>query len=271
MKIYITGSTGFIGKNLCEFYHNHDVIVHRRNTDIQAQCDYFKPDIIFHCAAEIYNPEVMIKSNVALTIDCLEYVKNYPSTKMIYIGSSAEYGPMDRASSELDRINPIDMYQATKGASTLLCQGYAKQYDLDIKIARVYSAYGNYEKPHRLFSRLYDAFVNDQPMTLFSGEHDFIYINDFIRGLDVLVNSSTIRGDIVNFGSGIQHSNLDVLHAWQKITGKSAEVTYVDKMVKAYESNVWICNTDYAKTAYNFEVTYSLEDGIRDLIKVKSE
>ena len=137
MKIYITGANGFIGKNLIEFYKDHQILAHQRNTDIQAQCDWFKPDLIFHCAAEIYKPELMFESNIVLTQQCLEYVKAHPKTRMVYIGSSAEYGPMPRASKETDRINPVDMYQATKGAGTLLCQGYAMQYCLDVKIARV--------------------------------------------------------------------------------------------------------------------------------------
>lgn len=270
MKIYITGANGFIGKNLIEFYKDHTILKHQRNTDIQAQCDWFKPDVIFHCAAEIYNPEVMFASNIQLTHDCLEYVKEHPDVKLIYIGSSAEYGPMDRATKETDRINPVDMYQATKGAGTLLCQGYARQYNLDIKIARVYSAYGNHEKPHRLFSKLYDAFYNDQPMTLFDGYHDFIYIKDFIRGLDILANDSDpILGDIVNFGSGTQYSNLTVLNAWQSITGRTAPVIYEDKMNKAFESKTWCCDTRYAEDVYNFKVEYTLEEGIRDLIEEK--
>ena len=271
MKIYITGASGFIGKNLVEFYQGHKILTHTRDSYIEKQCDYFKPDLIIHCAAEIYKPEVMMSSNIILTYNCLEYVRKNPTTRMVHIGSSAEYGPMPRASAETDRINPVDMYQATKGAATLLCQGYARQYELDIKIARVYSAFGNHEKPHRLFSRLYDAFFNDQPMNLFGGEHDFIYIDDFVRGIDILANAPAEPGDIVNFGSGIQTSNLEVLNAWQEVTGRTGPVTYVDKMAKAFESDVWICDTTYAKHRYGFEVEYSLKQGIEKLIRNKQK
>ena len=165
---------------------------------------------------------------------------------------------------------PIYMYQATKGAGTLLCQGYAMQYCLDVKIARVYSAYGNHEKPHRLYSKLYDAFFNDQPMDLYAGFHDFIYIADFIRGLNILSGTNSHPGDIVNFGSGKQYSNLEVLNAWNEVTGLHGRVTYFDMMAKPFESNVWICDTTYAREAYGFKTEYSLEDGIRDLIRIKN-
>jgi nucleoside-diphosphate-sugar epimerase len=270
MKIFITGTTGFIGKNLIEYYKDHNVFEHKRYMDLPAKLDYFKPEVIINCAADIYKPDDMWIPNVVWVRDCLEYLKENSTTKMIQIGSSAEYGPMPRASNETDRINPVDMYQATKGAATLLCQGYARQYKLDVKIARVYSAYGHHEKPHRLFSRLYDAFFNNQAMTLYDGNHDFIYINDFIRGINMLINAGVKHGDIINFGSGIQYSNLEVLNLWEKITGKKAPVTYEDRMAKSFESEVWLCDTDYSKNVYGFKTEYSLEDGIRDLIKTKT-
>jgi len=269
MKIFITGATGFIGLNLVEYYKGQEIFEHKRYMDLPAKLDYFKPDLIINCAADIYAPDQMWEPNVVWVHDCLEYVKENPNTRMVQIGSSSEYGTVDRPTKETDRINPTDMYQATKGAATLLCQGYAKQYDLNVKVARVYSAFGNHERPQRLFSRLYDAFFNNKPMTLFAGEHDFIYIKDFVRGINTIAGTDRNHGDIVNFGSGVQTSNLAVLKLFEKVTGRQGLVTYEDKMNKAFESKVWCCDTTYAKQAYGFETEYSLEEGIRDLIETK--
>lgn len=268
MKIFLTGTQGFIGRNLLEFYHGHEIFEHRRYMDIGAKLDYFKPDLIIHCAAEIYKPDEMWKSNMVMVYDILDYVKNKPSTKLIHIGSSSEYGPVPRAAAETDRINPIDMYQATKGAGTLLCQGYARQYKLDITVARAYSVYGKYEKPHRLFPRLWRAFQLDQPMKLFHGYHDFIYIDDFVRGIDTILNAEDKPlGDIVNLGSGIQYSNQEVLDLFEKITNKKGAVEVVPSMAKEFESEVWLCDTTYAKEQYGFETVYTLEQGIKEFLK----
>lgn len=267
MKIFITGSTGFIGKNLVQFYNNFELFEFHRNMDLEQTLNYFRPDIILNCAAEIYNAEIMLKPNLLNTIDCLEYVKKNTNTKMIQIGSSAEYGPMNRPSKESDRINPVDMYQGTKGASTLLCQGYARQYDLNVVIARPYSVYGQEEKPHRLFPRLYKAFIKNEPMELYQGYHDFIYIDDFISGIDMLINKG-IKGDIVNFGSGKQHSNFEVAKMFKTIIGKDAPITIHDYMSKNYESEVWICDTEYSKITYGFQVKYTLETGIKKFLEL---
>ena len=268
MKIFITGSTGFVGLNLVEFYKDQELFKHNRLLNITEELNRFKPDVIINCAAEIYNADDMWIPNVLWTQECLEYVKLKPSTRMVQIGSSSEYGPLTIPGNETNRINPIDMYQATKGASTILCQGYARTYNLDISIARPYSIYGIHEKPHRLFPKLYNSFIKNEPMTLYDGVHDFIYIDDFIRGINLLIdNKNKPLGDIINFGSGKQYTNLEVLNMWQKIVGTAGNVTYIDKMNKVFESNVWICDTNYALEHYGFKTEYTLEEGIKQYIK----
>ena len=265
MKIFITGSTGFIGQNLVQYYKDHEIFEHKRYMDVLAKLDYFKPDVIINCAADIYNAEAMFIPNVLWTQNCLEYVKDNPTVRMVQIGSSAEYGPMKRPSAETDRINPVDMYQATKGAATLLCQGYARQYKLDITVARPYSVYGPGEKPHRLFPRLYNAFINDVPMKLFQGWHDFIYIDDFVRGIDMMVKGG-LSGDIVNFGSGQQFNNFAIAEMFKNVVGHEAPITIDTSMAKAFESDVWICDTSYAKAVYGFQVEYDIMSGIKQFI-----
>jgi nucleoside-diphosphate-sugar epimerase len=269
MKIFITGSTGFVGKNLVEYYRDYEVFAHTRAMDIRESLEYFKPDIIINCAAELYKPEDMWIPNVVWTSDCLNYVKANPNTRMVQIGSSAEYGPMPRASKETDGIKPVDMYQATKGAATLLSQGYDRHYGLDFLVARPYSVYGRHEKSHRLFPRLWQAFFKGEEMKLFNGFHDFIYIDDFVRGIDMLaISTDAPRGDIVNFGSGLQHSNYEVYEVFKQAANLPGDSVKLEgHMAKAFESEIWICDTTYAKEKYKFEIKYSLEEGIKDFIK----
>jgi len=272
MKILITGTTGFIGQSLKQhFERDHQVVEWKRQDMFPLPfINLHKPDVVINCAGEIYNADVMYDTNVGIVHNWLEGIKQYsPKTRFINIGSSAEYGPMPRASSEVDPINPVDVYQATKGAATLLCHGYARQFGLDTCVARIYSGYGIHERPHRLYPKLYEAFVNNVPMTLRDGYHDFIYIDDFVRGIEMLLNSPWPRGEIVNFGSGIQHSNLEVLNLWRTVTGQQGNVVYEPGLSKAYESKIWCCDTGYAKMQYKFQTEYSLEQGIQDFIKKK--
>lgn len=268
-KLFITGSSGFIGRHLVESYSavNIPIFKYKKGDNIEPNLRYFKPTIIINCAAEIYNTDDMIQSNIILTSQILDYIKDYaPDTKLIQIGSSAEYGPVSNSTAETDIINPIDMYQATKGAATLLCQGYAKQFSLDVSIARPYSVYGKYEKPHRLFPRLWKAFNLNESMTLYQGYHDFIYIDDFIRGINLLLNIKT-NGDIINFGSGLQYSNIEILEIFENITGiDNAPIKFIDTLDKKFESEIWCCNTTYANNVYGFKTSHTIEQGIKKFL-----
>ena len=268
MKIYLTGGTGFVGRHLQSFYQDHLILLHQRGQNAQEQCDSFEPDVILNCAAEIYDPDLMFDSNINLTYQCLKYVKSNTRTKMIQIGSSSEYGPVERPTQETDRVNPVDMYQATKGAATILAQGFARQWALNIGIARPYSIYGLGEKSHRLFPRLLNACYKQQHMTLYQGYHDWIYIDDFIRGINIMVTCDLQQpGDIVNFGSGVQLSNFEVADIFQEVTGTTAAITRKDSLAKIFESQTWVCDTHYARSAYNFEIKYNIKDGIAKFLK----
>jgi len=267
VKIFITGSTGFVGKNLIQFYSNEEVKPYYRENDLTSELENFKPDVIINSAAEIYNSEVMWESNVILTKKCLDYVKKNPTTKMVQIGSSSEYGPVSKASKENDLINPVDMYQATKGMCTLMSQGYARQYNLNISIARPYSVYGPGERPHRLFPRLYKAYIKQEPMILFQGFHDFIYIDDFVRGIDILCKyENAPPGEIVNFGSGVQYSNFEINDIFKQIVGHEAPVEKKESLSKIFESNFWVCDTTYAWQKYKFKSIVDIHTGIANFI-----
>ena len=76
MKIFVTGSTGFIGKNAVAFYRsqNFEVFEFRRHMDLSKELDQFNPNLIINCAAEIYNKDQMFETNVGLVEKCLRWV-----------------------------------------------------------------------------------------------------------------------------------------------------------------------------------------------------
>jgi len=268
MKVFLTGGTGFLGKAL--FYNlPYSFFQYKRGENVTEKLNFFDPDVIIHSAGEIYNEDLMYESNVKLTISILDYVKrNSSKVKLIYFGSSSEYGKKQNPMKETDFCDPQTLYAATKSTGTLLCQAYARSYGCDACIIRPFSVYGNYEPAHRLIPTLYAKIGSGQTIDLIQGTHDFIYILDFIDLVKTVITSpkEITKGDIINAGTGTCYTNLEVADTFASILDKPALYKSINKF-KDVDSPLWVCDPHHAKAKYNFEAKYTLLDGLKSYIQ----
>jgi nucleoside-diphosphate-sugar epimerase len=263
MKVFLTGSSGFVGGNIFKRCHKDDLYLYERDEGINGLLA-FEPDIIFHCAGEIYNEGKMFASNVKLTYNLLESARLLHNLKaFIYIGSSSEYGRKEEPMRETDYLDPTNLYEATKGAGTLLCQAFARQYKLPVMVARPFSLYGPDEPEHRFIPTLIKSCKAGWEMNIAPGVHDYIHIDDFIDGLFKLCDTPK-PGEIYNFGSGLQLSNDDVVGIVEEIVGRKIIRKPVPKMHE-YDSNCWVADITKARKL-GWKPKISFYEGIGRLI-----
>ena len=263
MKVFITGQNGFIAKHLSK--HFDTVAYSDPAVPILKSLSDFGPNYIFHLGAELHDNSKMFSTNLGLTVDILEYCRENKETvkKCIIFGSSSEYGRKNGQIKETDSLDPVTIYEGTKGAASLLAQSWSKTYDLPVTLIRPFTVYGPDEKPNKLTQIIKDRYETGKPLYLGPGVHDYIYVEDFVGAIIKIVNFRESQPfNIVNVGSGVQTSNEDFIRATQRVTGQTLSVVLTDSK-QIYDSESWVCDTTILSNKYHFTSSFSLEDGLR--------
>src|SRR3990167_696775 len=261
MKLFLTGGTGFLGRNIYEKWDGSSYL-YSRNQYI-GTLSVHAPDYIIHCAAEIKKNEEMFDSNIALTYQILEEARKLPIKAMVYIGSSSEYGRKSHPMTEKDFLDPTTLYEATKGAGSLLCQAYAREYGVPVMIARPFSLYGKYEPDERLIPTAIRCAKAGWELNVSPGCHDFIHVDDFIEGLFLMLKKP-MPGEIYNFGTGIQRSNNEVVDVIEKAVGRKVKRVPIEKM-RVYDTDMWVCDYGKANRTFLWQPRILFEEVIREL------
>jgi len=266
MKVLITGSNGFVGTNLKKHRESlGDTVICFNSGDTLKDLSHIEVDAVFHCAAELKDESLMFGSNIELTYRFLCLFKEGLSDKFVYVGTSSEYGRKDHPITENDSYHPETIYEATKGCGSLLCRAFAKITGKPVMIARPFSLYGPYQSNLKFIPTLYDCFMCGKKAVVDVGAvHDWVYIDDFVRGLGMMLNRNIT--DTVNFGSGIQISNGQIVAMMRNITGRDIDVETVSG-IRPYDSKQWVCDTQYAERALGFVCEHGLYSGLNSYVK----
>lgn len=267
MKVFITGATGFIGQNLLQHLRGNNFYLYSRGEDVSEALIKFQPDYVYHLAADIYDDTEMFNSNIKLTYDILDTLKSLPIKGMVYVGSSSEYGRKNHPMKETDYLDPVTMYEATKGAASLLCQAYARTYNVPVVIARPFSVYGPHEAPHRFIPTLIRSYKLAEPIKVSPGVHDFIHVDDFCEGLRLVCeNAFALKGEIYNFGTGSMYANEEVVQIIERMTKYTFDKEVVGKM-RPFDTDMWVCDNSKARSI-GWKVTKTLPEGLAELLSL---
>jgi len=297
--VLITGATGFVGSNLTRklvtLGCNVHVFIKRtsnrwrirdildqvtehetdlRNYDqLKKLVSKIKPQIIYHLAVHGSYPfqqniEEMIKTNILGTVNLLNALATSNYQCFINTGSSSEYGFKNKPMKEEDLLEPISFYAVTKASSTLLCQVFAKTFDMSIITLRPFSVYGYYEESTRLIPTAIISCIKGVRLKLTSGEqkHDFVFIDDVIDAYLRAPCIEDIAGEIINIGSGRQYSNEEVVSKIGALLGKQIKVNKGAYLARPWDATHWVANNLKAKELLGWKPKHRFEEGLRKTI-----
>ncbi len=294
--VLVTGSAGFLGKNLVDRLttgHAHVLGADTRDSglsdakqlrvDILAQSERLreyvaKSDVIFHLAgyssAHMFTAfEPGFSSNVRSLLHILEYAAQSDGRKRIVFPSSSTVYSASGPPSNEDSVAyaPVNWYAASKLTGELLCKHYAQHKNLDTVVLRIFCGYGPHEQhkgiyasPPTLFIR---EMINGKPPVLWGDgrqERDFIYIDDIVDAL-ILAATAPVQSDVFNVGTGVSTSFIDLVSIVNEILGTDSEPIFSSPRLSSYIQRTTADPTKASKRL-GFRSKTDLRDGLERTI-----
>lgn len=232
MRILVTGDKGFIGRNLYEAYKKkgNQVFGWRREgisanrkmfsflnlmnyAEVKKGIDEIRPDLILHCAGSadvnysLKNPFYDMQNNYITTHNLLFAMKELQmlECRFVLMSSAAVYGnPSKLPISESYLTEPLSPYALHKKAAEDVCLFMHKNYGFDVKVLRIFSAYGPGLKK-QLFWDMYQKIKQTNELNLWGGgeeSRDYIYIDDLISAIMLVAEKAPYENIFYNIANG---------------------------------------------------------------------
>ncbi|MEM9669771.1 MAG: UDP-glucuronic acid decarboxylase family protein [Pseudomonadota bacterium] len=301
-RIVVTGGAGFVGSHLCDsllergdevicidnFYTGakNNILHHRDHPRFEVKRHdvtfplYIEADEIFHLAcpaAPIHyqkDPVQTLKTSVHGSINVLGLAKRLKA-RTLQASTSEVYGDPDvhpQTEEYWGNVNPIGIrscYDEGKRAAETLFFDYHRQHGLEIKVARIFNTYGPrmHVNDGRVVSNFILQALMGKPITLYGdGEQtrSFCYVDDLVRGLISLMDSSPEFTGPVNLGNPTEMTIRQLAETIIDLTGSSSKLEF--KPLPSDDPKQRRPDITKAAEALQWEPQVSLNEGLSKTI-----
>ena len=300
----VTGSSGFIGYNLCNYIikrgHNvfgldldekYNNLKKWRNEKLNKigvktfcvdisdkyQLDDFKNKnnasfkSIFHLAGlagvrrSLEIPEKYYDANLRGTLNILNLASHINVDSLVFSSTSSVYGGNKDSSKETDNLNPISPYANSKLLAEKICKLYSISNSLNVSILRYFTVYGKAGRPDMSILRFIDNIFNENPITIYG---DGNQERDFTYIEDVcdatFKSSRLVDFNILNIGNSKPVKLNDIVNIIEKKLNKKA------KIINEPKNNLDVFKThadnSRAMNLLKWVPVFSIEKGIESTV-----
>ena len=233
----------------------------------------FKPEVIFHLAAQKSVPESLkhpakdAAINLVGLCNILEAIPGSKLKKFIFASTGgAMYGDnAELPAVETQTAQPSSPYGISKYASERYLEVWSKLHNFQATILRPANVFGPRQDPFGeagVIAILAKRAVEQQPMRVFgTGKHtrDYVYVADIVQAfLNAL--DRDVAGTF-NIGSGLETSVLDIIHNLSSVVGNELLIDRQPEVVGEMQRSS--LNANLAHSALHWQPAIPLQAGIQ--------
>ena len=295
-RIWITGSSGFIGKNLVPILINNSELHCFSNNSIYKNgehskinyLDYSNQEEIIKAVNEFGVPNVFIhlgwggrtdpdniklkEKNVLEGETLIKTLYREGLDKFIFIGSCNEYGNQTGSLTEdMEPAGPLNQY--SKGKIDVASIGFseAKTQNKIFIHVRVFYVFGPGQHKNSLVNKLYNSYKNRISVELDPCEHyrDYLTVFEVVEGINRI--SDINKSVVLNLGSGRCIKMKDfVSKFWEQLGGNKDKLTFgsLNRPASDAEQNYCYANIDRLLKMISWKPDDNIELGISKTIKI---
>ena len=301
-KVLVTGGAGFLGSHLCEklLKDNYDVLcIDNYSTgskdNIAELINHPSFEVIRHEITMPFYTEVDQIYNLACPASPIHYQKDPSQTtktcvhgainmlglakrtnaRILQASTSEVYGDPEVHPQTEDywgRVNPIGIrscYDEGKRCAETLFFDYHRQYNLEIKVARIFNTYGPKMNPFdgRVVSNFIVQALTGEDITIYGkGEQtrSFCYVDDLINGITKFMNSPSDINGPINLGNNLEFTMIELAEKVLTLTGSKSKLIF--KPLPLDDPRQRQPDLTKAKKELDWEPSVSLDDGLKETI-----
>jgi nucleoside-diphosphate-sugar epimerase len=254
-KVILTGSSGFLGSRLVKELQNEEIVAipHKKILSTKLEpFDYFYFLSTYGNMAFHTDSEKILQANIGDLIYIINQAVKQKFKSFVFMSTSSV------------KLSTQSMYSRTKRAAEEILLAQLERTSLPFCVIRPYSITGVGEQPQHLIPTLIRSCLDNENMSFVSWPtHDFIDVDDVVSGILCLAEHKA-RG-IYELGTGVKHTNLEVLRMVEKITGEKANINPVEQL-RAYDNEDWQ-STNYRARGYGWLPQKTLEQSIKEMVE----
>lgn len=235
---------------------------------------------VVHLAAETHVARSIFDNTKFFTTDVIgtqtlmnALLKCTQIERFVHISTSEVYGTAcGEMISEDDILNPLSPYAGAKAGADRLVYSYWSCHNLPALILRPFNNYGAHQHLEKMAPRFITSALRDERLTIHGNgdaRRDWLYVEDHCEAIDAALHVkdfNSIKNEIINIGTGVAVSVLDMAKMILKQLGKSENlIDYIGN--RPGQVALHKATTQKAKNLLGWEAKTPVLEGIKKTIQ----